>query len=396
MMMPQLRFPEFTDEWTVTKLKDVSQRGQYGMNAAAKTYDGINKYLRITDIDEESRKILEAGLTSPDAKLEDKYLLADKDILFTRTGASTGKSYLYDSADGRVYFAGFLIRFHINNAVPSFVYSQTLRAEYAKWVTTVSARSGQPGINAEEYGLYIFFQPSIPEQQKIADFLTTVDDKITALDKKVELLKQYKKGVMQQIFSQQVRFKDENGQNYPEWEEKKLNEVFKERLDKGGADRRMLSVTINSGIVPFSEGGRKDSSSANKSNYKHVELNDIAYNSMRMWQGASGVSRYTGIVSPAYTVITTNPSNDPTFWGYYFKLRKTIQTFERNSQGLTSDTWNLKYSALSKIQLHAPLKSEQQKIADLLTTLDDKITAEQTRLDAAKEWKKGLLQRMFV
>lgn len=118
---------------------------------------------------------------------------------------------------------------------------------------------------------------------------------------------------------------------------------------------------------------------------------------MRMWQGASGVSKYEGIVSPAYTILKPRNNYNSDFFGYYFKLTEVIQIFQSNSQGLTSDTWNLKYPKLSKIKLAIPLSmDEQTKIANFLSAIDDKINLIESELTHAKTFKKGLLQQMFV
>lgn len=393
---PRIRFPGFSDTWRQVCLGEVANKGYYGLNAASEEFDGVNKYLRITDIDEGSREFIQASVTSPAGALDDSFLLQEGDIVFVRTGASTGKTYLYKVTDGKVYFAGFLIRFRPEKISPYFVYAQTLRHEYAKWIATVSARSGQPGVNAKEYEKFTFYIPSKKEQIKIVDFLMTVERKIAILDKKVELLKQYKKCVTQKLFTQQIRFKDDNSNSFPDWQEKQLGKVFSERSERGGSADNMLSVTINSGIVPFSTIARKDNSNDNKDNYKKVEVGDIAYNSMRMWQGASGVSQFAGIVSPAYTILKPNADQVPQFFGYYFKLPRLIKLFERYSQGLTSDTWNLKYPQIAKIVVNIPQKAEQQKIADFLASVDDRIKSEQTKLDKARNFKKTLLQRMFV
>src|SRR5699024_2644286 len=143
--------------------------------------------------------------------------------------------------------------------------------------------------------------PSIEEQEKIGDFFSKLDRQIELEEQKLEKLEEQKKGYMQQIFSQKLRFKDQNGAMYPDWKEFKIENLLKERNERSG-EGQMLSVTINDGIVKFNELDRKDNSSKDKSNYKIVRKNDIAYNSMRMWQGASGKSDYDGIVSPAYTV----------------------------------------------------------------------------------------------
>lgn len=163
-LIPQLRFPEFVNEgeWVEKKLGEIAENIMYGMNSAAIEYDGENKYIRITDIDENTRMFSPNPIYSPDGQLDDKYLLNKGDILFARTGASVGKSYIHKTDEGKIYFAGFLIRFSITGEVPYFVYTQTLTKQYQKWVTKTSMRSGQPGINAEEYKLYpICLPPTI-------------------------------------------------------------------------------------------------------------------------------------------------------------------------------------------------------------------------------------------
>lgn len=199
---PKLRFQEFegSGEWEEMRLGDVCENVMYGMNAAAAKYDGKNKYIRITDIDEETRLFSPNPLTSPEGNLEEKYLLNIDDLVFARTGASAGKSYLHRKEDGKIYFAGFLIRFTIKNAVPFFVYLQTLTEQYQNWVSAISIRSGQPGINAEEYKTYSIFLPSVEEQQKIASCLSSIDELINAQSKKLEALKLHKKGLLQGLF----------------------------------------------------------------------------------------------------------------------------------------------------------------------------------------------------
>ena len=154
MVAPKLRFKEFNNDWSLKKLGDLSFKPQYGMNSSATEFDGENKYLRITDINEDDHSFNFSKLTSPADDLDDKYLLKNGDLLFARTGASVGKSYLYNSKDGKVYFAGFLIKFSLQTEVnPYFIFSQTLSKKFQNWVITNSMRSGQPGINAEEYSL---------------------------------------------------------------------------------------------------------------------------------------------------------------------------------------------------------------------------------------------------
>ena len=119
--VPNLRFPEFEGEWEKTTFGEIATGFDYGMNAAAKPYDGENKYIRITDIDEASSTYNVKDVVSPDSILSDYYLVKDRDILLARTGASTGKSYLYRKSDGKLYYAGFLIRANVTIHNPYFV-----------------------------------------------------------------------------------------------------------------------------------------------------------------------------------------------------------------------------------------------------------------------------------
>ncbi|ECB9718617.1 restriction endonuclease subunit S [Listeria monocytogenes] len=178
------------------------------------------------------------------------------------------------------------------------------------------------------------------------------------------------------------------------WEQRKLGEVFTERSEKSSKGE-LISVTISSGVIKASELERKDISSSDKSNYKVVKKGDIAYNSMRMWQGASGHSLFDGILSPAYTIITPKKNISSKFISYIFKKHNMIQNFQRRSQGLTSDTWNLKFPALSGIKVKIPNYTEQAKISDFFQHIDNTIALHQRKLDALKLMKKGFLQQMF-
>ena len=179
------------------------------------------------------------------------------------------------------------------------------------------------------------------------------------------------------------------------WEQRKLGEILKERTERAEGDEELLSVTINKGVIRQLESDKRNISSENKSNYKLVYKGDIPYNSMRMWQGAVGVSQFEGIVSPAYTVLIPTEKADGKFLMELFKKSSSLQIFTRWSQGLTSDTWNLKYPTLSKISFFVPYIKEQNKIAKLLQELDDLITLHQRKYDALKSMKKTLLSKMF-
>ncbi|EAG9262137.1 restriction endonuclease subunit S, partial [Listeria monocytogenes] len=379
---------------------EIANSFEYGLNASSKTYDGENKYIRITDIDESSHVFNQDNLTSPDISLDNlnHYLLEEGDILLARTGASTGKSYCYNKIDGKVFFAGFLIRAKIKHEYNvSFIFQSTLTERYNNFIQVTSQRSGQPGINAQEYARFALYIPKLKEQQKIGDFFKQLDNTIALHQRKLDALKLMKKGFLQQMFPKieadipKIRFADFDGK----WEQRKLGEIFNERSERS-ADGELISVTINSGVIKASKLEKKDNSSFDKSNYKVVKKGDIAYNSMRMWQGASGYSTYDGILSPAYTVIYPRKDIDTIFIAYMFKKIDMIQTFQRNSQGLTSDTWNLKFPSLSTIKIKIPANDEQIKITNLFQKLEYTSILHQNQIEMLKKVKKAYLQTMFI
>ena len=165
------------------------------MNAAAKNYDGVNKYIRITDIDEASSTYTDKDIVSPDGILTDNYLVNNRDILLARTGASTGKSYLYKKSDGNLYYAGFLIRANVTTHDPYFVFSQLHTHRYWRWVSIMSARSGQPGINSQEYSSFPIYTTSIAEESKIAKLLSLLDERIATQNKIIDKLQSLIKGL---------------------------------------------------------------------------------------------------------------------------------------------------------------------------------------------------------
>ena len=201
--VPEIRFDGFTYDWEQRKLVDIASSFEYGLNAAAKEYDEENKYIRITDIDDNTHEFLTDNLTSPDIDLTgaDNYKLTKGDILFARTGASVGKSYIYRISDGLVYYAGFLIRARIKEEYDEeFVFQNTLTDRYNKYIAVTSQRSGQPGVNAQEYSEFEIKVPKKEEQTKIGIYFRNLDHLITLHQRKCDELKKMKKYMLQNMF----------------------------------------------------------------------------------------------------------------------------------------------------------------------------------------------------
>lgn len=186
---------------------------------------------------------------------------------------------------------------------------------------------------------------------------------------------------------------------FPEFDEPyrkcQIGDIYVERGQRGAGDMELLSVTMNDGVMPRSEIEGKDNSSEDKSNYKVVRKDDMVYNSMRMWQGANGVSNYDGIVSPAYTVLMPIEEIDNRYFAALFKTSNLINEFRKKSQGLTSDTWNLKYPQIRPIRLYIPSLREQHKISAFIDALEERIGKQRQLVDALKKYKKGVIQHIF-
>ena len=201
--VPEIRFAGFTDAWEQRKLGEISESFEYGLNAAATEYDGKHKYIRITDIDDSTHLFIQDNLTSPDIDFStaDDYLLQAGDVLFARTGASVGKTYIYRSSDGDLYFAGFLIRAKIKRDYDAdFVFQNTLTDNYDSYIRITSQRSGQPGVNAQEYANFALSVPCLAEQKKIGAYFTNLDNLITLHQRKLETLQKMKKSLLQKMF----------------------------------------------------------------------------------------------------------------------------------------------------------------------------------------------------
>ena len=238
-----------------------------------------------------------------------------------------------------------------------------------------------------------YLPESTGEQRKIADFLIALDRRIDAQQSLVDNLKKYKRGLLHGLISETLSFSRKT-----EWKCVKLGQIFRERTERANGDEELLAVTINAGVQRRNNLDLKDNSSEDKSNYKCVHKGDIAYNTMRMWQGASGASMYEGIVSPAYTVITPLAPEQISilFWTYYFKYVPLVQTFQKYSQGLTSDTWNLKFPQFAEITVVFPTVEEQNKIANVLQAMDRRISSEERRLDNLLKMKSSLYAQLFI
>ena len=378
MAEPTIRFRGFDDEWEQRKLGDVAQEFKSGNSLKADEIDITGDYpvyggngLR--------------GYTSTYNHDGEYALIGRQGALCGNMNYSAGKAYFTEHA--------VVVKADENNDT-RFLYYMLDTMNLGQY----SDQSAQPGLAVNKLVKLENSFPKKEEQQQIGAYFRSLDHLITLHQRKCDETKKLKKYMLQKMFPQngskvpEIRFKGFTD----EWEQRKLGEVLKERSERANGSEELLSVTIGNGVIKQADSDKRNTASDDKSNYKIVRKGDLPYNSMRMWQGAVGNSEYDGIVSPAYTVLVPTEEANSKFFMELFKKESTLQIFQRWSQGLTSDTWNLKYPALSTIQFYIPSVFEQTKIADYFIQLDHLITLHQHKCEELKKLKKFMLQNMFT
>lgn len=397
---PKLRFSEYTDDWEQRKLIEYLEVSKEKNKDEIYNKDDVlsvsGDYGIVNQIEFQGRSF--AG-----ASVANYGVVVTGDVVYTKSPLKSNPYGIIKTNKGKTGIVSTLYAVYkpLENTHPEFVqiyFEQDARMNnYMHPLVNKGAKNDMKVSDENALKGDVIF-PKKDEQIKISEYFETIDNLITLHQRKLEKLQNMKKSCLQKMFPKdgatvpEIRFSEFQG----DWEERTLGSCFDERLESL-PDGELLSVTIGSGIKKFSELDRHDNSNTDKSKYKRVCIGDIAYNSMRMWQGASGRSPYEGIVSPAYTVVKPIGDIDTQFFAYMFKKKEIIHLFEINSQGLTSDTWNLKYPSFSKIVVRVPRNVEEQsRIARFLLELDELISCTEQEIEITKRMKKGCLQKMFV
>lgn len=387
-------------EWEVNRLGNICyNKGDYGINAPAIVYSkDLPTYLRITDIDDYG-KFVTVNKVSVNSSNSENYHLKEGDIVFARTGATVGKTYLYDLNDGDLVFAGFLIRFSPNTQkiIPYFLKAYTNTTTYWNWVKVISQRSGQPGINAMEYSSLQIPIPPLNEQRKIVEILSTWDKAIDKQTQLIEKLELRKKGLMQQLLTGKKRLPGFTG----EWKKIAIKyfatEVsLKNRLNENW---EVLSCTKYDGLVSSLQYFGRQVFSKDVTQYKIVPQYSFAYATNHIEEGSIG---YQGIyknalISPMYTVFKTDANliNDV----FLYKLLKShhaMYLYHAMMEGSIDRRGGLRWDNFSKIKFVVPSLQEQTAIANILSSCDEEIRLAQDKLAAMKEQKKGLMQVLLT
>lgn len=410
-MEPKIRIKGFGGVWQQTTWGKLTSNFKYGINAAATPYDGKNKYLRITDIDDTTHVFLQDNLTTPGADLSccDEYIMQDGDIVIARTGASVGKSYVYHDKDGKVYFAGFLIRMRLNDDVDKdFIFQNTLTESYAKHIKNVSQRSGQPGVNVDELKSYTLSIPSDKEeQQALGSYFQNLDSLIQSTSKKIESLKQVKAASLQTMFPHEgettprVRFKGFEG----EWKKVSLGDCLTINNERNQNNvygiNDVLSVSDEVGVVNQIKLLGRSYAGKSVANYRVLKTNQIVYTKSPLKSKPYGIVKVNkgpvGIVSVLYAVYDAKDDVCPDYIHYYFEPTYRINNYllPLINKG-AKNTMNISDEMALTGSIWIPSYKEQQKISDYLHVLDSQINLQTQRLEKLKQIKSACLDKMFV
>ena len=412
--VPLLRFPEFSGAWVEKKLGElINYKKGYPFKSTCYTDSGV-RIIRVSDLSANSIKndsnhtnIYLNEYLKNDYK---EWKLNSGDLIITTVGS---RPPLYDSMVGKVIlFPKNFEECYLNqntvvlkskaNIYQKFIYCNITQNRYLKHIENiVRGNANQVSITLEDLFSYAIKFPLFAEQTKIAEFLSVIDDRIDLLTQKKKMLETYKKGVMQKLFSQELRFKDENGKDFPDWNKHRLGEITKciSVKNKNRIEYPVYSISNKDGFVP--QGQQFDGVDSNErgydiSMYKIINKNMFAYNPARINVGSIGYSYDLDniIISSLYVCFKTNNDISDKLLFQYLKSYTFNKEVKRKTEGGVRAY--LFYENFSTIKISLPCLAEQQKIANFLSAIDDKIATLNDKINNSQQYKKGLLQQMFV
>lgn len=401
--IPKLRFPEFKEEWNISKLGDISNFSK-GINISKDDIveDGKIEAIRYGELYTFYGEVISRVVSKTNLNRNQLIFSKKNDVLIPSSGEThidiaTASCILKDgvalSGDINIISSkinGVYLAYYLKNAKKKEI------ARLAQGVSVIHLYSS----NLKVLKVYL---PSSDEQNRISELLTTADEKISKMQKKVKLLKKYKKGVIQKIFSQKIRFKDENGKEYPDWEEKSLYEIA-DRVTKKNNENNVTYVLTNSavqGIVSQLDYFEKEIANQNNLlNYYIVATDDFVYNPRISTAAPVGPIKRNhlrdGVMSPLYSVFRFKSGNINFFEKYFETTRWHEYLKSVANYGARHDRMNITNEDLFALPIPYSCEEEQQRIAEFLISIDDKIQLEENKLEQAKRFKKSLLQQMFI
>jgi len=412
--IPELRFPDFKNDWEVKKFEEVFNIfNGYAFSSSDAIENGI-LWVKIADVGiQEMKKDSLSFLPKKYENTHQKFILKKGDYVVALTRPILNGKLKIAQVDD--FFNNSLLNQRVGKIIthncPPFIYSLLQKDELIKAIENNIAGSDPPNLSPSEINFISVSIPTLPEQQKIANFLTAVDEKLSHLKKKKSLLEQYKKGVMQKIFSQEIRFKpalsgvegDENGLEFPEWEEKKIGEVTNYVDYRGRAPIKteegyflVTAKNIKKGFIDY-ECSKEYVSENNYSNVMSKglpEVGDVLFTTEAPMGNVAQVDKAN--IALAQRVIKFRSKE--MLSNLYLLNYMLSDTFQKliSEKSIGTTVQGISGKELHKIKLSLPSLSEQTKIANFLSAIDEKINHFSKHIEKTEQWKKGLLQKMFV
>lgn len=416
LLTPRLRFPEFREAWTSSSMSELySFKGNNSLSRDKLNYNGGTfRSIHYGDIhtkfslhfraSSEPVPYINNGESHPAIRPENYCMRGD--MVFADASediADIGKAIeIIDAGDAPLVSGLHTILARPTGA--SFVMGFGAYLFSSEGVRRQIQREAQGakvlGLSASRLAnVQLHYPTRTDEQQKIVDCLSSLDERITAENQKLDALKTHKKGLMQQLFPQEgetvPRLRFPAFQKADAWATVAAGHLFSNRTERGESSLPIYSVTMTDGLVPRASLDRRIDDIAEAGANKIVRKGDIAYNMMRMWQGAMGVAPEDCMVSPAYIVLEPRTGVNPVFFYFLLKVPGTLQVLTAHSRGLTEDRLRLYYDDFAKVPLRCPSLPEQERIAACLSSLDDSIAVQRQQINALNAHKKGLMQQLL-
>ena len=392
--VPELRFPEFSEKWSINIFGDVvtNKSSKYTPKKTEALID-----IELDSIESNTGRLIK-NYTSNDFSSQ-KNVFTQNQVLYSKLRPYLNK-YYFPNFDG-VYTSEIWVL--------DSKYSSTLSNEFLyyfiqtnkfKEVTNKSSGSKMPRADWNLVGNMRFNITSLKEQQKIGNFFSKLDCQIDLEEQKLEKLEEQKRGYMQKIFSQEFRFKDENGNNYSEWEGTNLGNLLLEINQKSTLnDQYLLLSSTKNGLVNQSDYFKKQIGSKDNTGYKILRLNQMVISPQNLWLGNINFNDQfeIGIVSPSYRIYEFNSKVTFQFLKYLLKTSRYIYEYgQASEQGASVVRRNLNLDLFYEIKVNLPKLVEQEKIGNFFKKIDKSIDKQFNKVELLKERKKGFLQKMFV
>jgi type I restriction enzyme S subunit len=412
--IPKLRFPEFEGEWSSRTLKDIVFSVEFGVSVNSidePVVSSSDRGILKTSCVSAGRFIPEENKTIVIEEIQRAKLNPEKDTIIVsrmNTPQLVGESGYVDKDYNNLFIPDRLWKVkinkekHLTKLISILLTTDRIKSILSNIATGTS--NSMKNISQPNFLKIALYTPSLQEQKKIASFFTAIDQKISQLKSKKTLLEQYKKGVMQKIFSQEIRFKDDNGQEFPKWEKKKLSEISDRRTAKNNeGNENVLTISAQYGLVSQLDFFNKSVAANDLSGYYLLRKDDFVYN--RSYSAGYPMGAFKrlklydrGVVSTLYICFTFNSDTNLSFIEQYFESGRHNREIERIAQegARNHGLLNIGVGDFFNTEILLPSLPEQTKIANFLSAIDVKINHTQKQIEKAEVWKKGLMQQMFV